>query len=436
MADETINDLEKKKLSLEIKEMQRPFYLRSGSWFSAATVLLALGGLIGQNMVSDLKIQRESLKAEKLLDDANKQVGIANLKEKAALAKVKEANVERTKALEETNAMRWEALELSRERTALEAQTAAASNNLESILNKVKEIREVGLSNEKLKELEKAIKETNVKLGYMCTPEEAAVYDAALELDKQQSELAIRRHLPWGLPKPKSQSKPLLLLSQVWWIAGYDKNLKIPKWVAYRLDGKNIQQMKQKGCWRPDPRLSKDETATRVDFRGSGYDRGHLISSMDMTSSELALASTGIYSNIVPQIPILNRKYWLALEQQVRNWASKYGTIYVLSGSLFVPNSDGNSEKTELIETIGTGKVAVPTHYFKIVIRLSNGKPSHLIAFKMANSKASLNGKSVDFLINSQVSVQEIEKLSELDFLPDLSVMEDNLKRFEIDLEN
>ena len=430
MSDKTIEELEKQKLSLEIKELERPFIARPGSWFSAVTVLVALGGMIGQNILSDIKIQRESLKAEKVINQAEKRVALAKNLQKEAEKKAADANESRIEAINETNALRWEGVALDKEKIALQEQTATAREGLKEILAKVEELRSMGIDPTLISGLQDVIFETESRLSY-CTPEEAAVYDKALPLDKEQSVLAMSRHFPWGAPKYSVELGHLKILSQAWWVVGYSPKLKVPQWVGYRLDGSSIKALERKDCWRPDPRIKGDSIAKREDFRGSGYDRGHLVPRADMTNSELSAASVYIYSNIAPQEPNLNRRMWSYLERRIRGWAQDYEHLFIIKGAIFDWDNDGNSDKYEDIKKIGPGNVAVPSHYFAIITRTELGQPSHILAFLLPNKKDLSSKDPEDVLKESVVSVGDIERISGLIFLPGLNEKEKSIGKIE-----
>ncbi len=432
MTEKSIEDLEKEKLDLEIKDLSRPFILRPGLWFSLITALVAIGSLVGQNILSDIKIQRATLGAEQKIDNANKRIEDAGKREKDAKAKAESAIIARQKALQETEAIRFEAVALSQERLALEEQTELARKGLNDILAKVANLKAVGVEKELIADLEAVATETSEGLGY-CTPEEVAVYDKAIPLTGEQASIAERRHLPWGPPRINKPSDDYILLHQAWWIGGYDSKLKVPRWVAYRLNGTDLTQLRRKDCWRPDPRIGRQDIATREDFIGPNYDRGHLVPRSDMTQSEFAAASVYIYTNIAPQRPIFNRRTWLILERMVRQWAKHYGHIYVMSGSVFDWNNDGKPDHEDLIKTIGPGKVAVPSHYFKIVIRTESGLPTNILAVLLPNKEETLsNNERQNLIIESIVSVDYLESLTGFNFFPDFEKKAEMLKNSKV----
>ena len=105
-----------------------------------------------------------------------------------------------------------------------------------------------------------------------------------------------------------------------------------------------------------DPGLPEAERAEVADYRGSGFDRGHMAPSGDMGGAEDDHESFSL-ANIVPQDGPLNRNGWAELEGYVRDLTSKLGETYVVTGPAFL----GGSVKRL------NGRVLVPSHVWKAV---------------------------------------------------------------------
>ncbi len=77
-----------------------------------------------------------------------------------------------------------------------------------------------------------------------------------------------------------------------------------------------------------------------------------------MKWSDQVMSASFFMSNMSPQDPSFNRGIWKKLEERVRIWAVENDKILIATGPIF--SGEYN--------TIGKNKVAVPTHYYKVII--------------------------------------------------------------------
>jgi endonuclease G len=182
------------------------------------------------------------------------------------------------------------------------------------------------------------------------------------------------------------------------------------EWVAYELTHKDMVATNyNRPYFNQDPIVSTASADWR-NFKKSGYDRGHLCPAGDRKSSKELYDETFFTSNIAPQIPSFNNGVWNRLEQKTRYWTTKYNGLYVITGGVL---------KGEM-KTIGKEKVVVPNYFYKILMTKDHTK---MIGFLVPHepSKASL--------YSFVVTVDEIEKLTGIDFFPELEdVLENKLE--------
>ena len=157
---------------------------------------------------------------------------------------------------------------------------------------------------------------------------------------------------------------------------------------ASRLDG-----------FYPDPEI-RTGSATLEDYRGSGYDWGHLAPAGDMHSSEKTMAESFSMANMSPQAPAFNRGIWSKLEQVVSRFAYSEGSVFVVTGPVFVDDEDA--------KTIGPNQVRVPEFFYKVVY--DETPPCKMIAFILPNMGSKKDVR--DFV----VSVDDVEEATGLDF--------------------
>ncbi len=185
----------------------------------------------------------------------------------------------------------------------------------------------------------------------------------------------------------------------------YREQYELAAWVAYEITPDELlKNTKASPRFIPDS-LIKSGTATDADYKGSGYDRGHLAAAADMRWSERALEESYFYSNVVPQNRSLNKGRWKSLEEKIRHWVTQYGPIQVVTGPIF----------SEKMRRIGPNKVAVPQWYFKAIVAEFKGEYI-AAAYILPNTKSN-NALSV-----YMVTIDEIEKKTGLDLfhkLPD-----------------
>ena len=105
-----------------------------------------------------------------------------------------------------------------------------------------------------------------------------------------------------------------------------------------------------------EARLPFAERAQLSDYRGSGYDRGHNAPAGDMHTDQ-SMAQSFSLANMMPQARQNNQGIWSKnVEEPTRQYIKRAsGDVYVYTGSV------GKSG------TIGSGRVTVPSHLFKLV---------------------------------------------------------------------
>lgn len=185
----------------------------------------------------------------------------------------------------------------------------------------------------------------------------------------------------------------------------YNEDHEVANWISYDLDHSKIQNcVSRSNNFRPDPLVSTG-TAVNQDYKGSGFDRGHLLPAGDMKFSKLAMSETFLYSNMTPQPAFFNRGRWQQLENLVRAWALAYEKIWIVTGPILKDN----------LPTMGSVNViSIPDQYYKVIIR------------KLGNSYS-----GIGFLMSTDVphtdlaayvaTIKEIEELANVNFFEFLS---------------
>ena len=114
----------------------------------------------------------------------------------------------------------------------------------------------------------------------------------------------------------------------------YNEQYEQAEWVAYQLTAAEVLgTLERTNNFKADPNIETESAALR-DYRGSGFDRGHLAPAADMKWSTAAMSESFLMSNMSPQRPGFNRGIWKKLEGLVRRWAEENEEIYVVTGPI------------------------------------------------------------------------------------------------------
>jgi endonuclease G len=196
---------------------------------------------------------------------------------------------------------------------------------------------------------------------------------------------------------------PSLILVRKSYTVSYNKDNKIPNWVAWHLTSDHVDgDIKRNGGYQEDESVPSPR-ATTEDYKGSGWSHGHMCPAADNKWDEKSMMESNLLTNICPQDRGLNSGLWNKIEQDCRKWAKKYGDVYIVCGPILL-----NREH----ETIGKNKVVVPEAFFKVILCLQ-GKPK-AIGFIVRNNEGK---KKKDQFINT---VDDVERITGMDFFPSL----------------
>lgn len=164
---------------------------------------------------------------------------------------------------------------------------------------------------------------------------------------------------------PQASDRNNYLLVQPQYDLSYNDTEGRPNWVSWRLVSENIGVV-DRGNFQADPDLPESFTrVTPTDYRGSGYDRGHMCPSGDRTRNRDDNDATFYMSNMVPQAADNNQKTWAALENDCRKLADAGNVLYIVCGP------EGK------IGTIGrSATVSVPESTWKVVMVVPRNAPN------------------------------------------------------------
>ena len=178
---------------------------------------------------------------------------------------------------------------------------------------------------------------------------------------------------------------------------------KTPVFVAERLNRASIAEANEKRTNKffSDARLRSSERATLEDYKGSGFDRGHMAPAGDMPTSR-AMAQSFSLANMVPQAPVHNRGVWAkSVERATRKYVARAtGNVYVITGPVFAPSIAQSP-------SIGAGQVRVPKYLFKLVYDQDKNRAW---AYWQENANTTRASKPISYT--------ELVKRTGIEFLP------------------
>ena len=221
-------------------------------------------------------------------------------------------------------------------------------------------------------------------------------------------------HLLLGNPTRAAKAANNFLLEHEQYSLSYNRDNGGPNWVAWHTDAADLGDT-ERGKFAPDPDLPPDWQIRPTDYKGSGFDRGHVCPSGDRTISREANNQTFYMSNMLPQTASLNQHVWADLENYLRDQIREGNEIYEIAGGA------GSSGK------IAGGKVNIPQICWKIAVIMPEGSgdlrrisaKSRVVAVGMPNvdDKRLETGDWRSYL----TSISKIESATKLDLLSALA---------------
>ncbi len=243
-------------------------------------------------------------------------------------------------------------------------------------------------------------------------PEPDPIVEAPTPTPTRRTDRTADDHCIGGAPTLLADVGPTHVLVREGYALLHADAMKIPLWVCEDLSHEDTEgdADRKRATFKPEPSLEAGQRAELKDYRGSGYDRGHNAPAADFKASQRETDDSFFLSNMTPQVGVgFNRAIWADLEAQVRRYARGWGHVWVITGSYVQGEA----------KTIGPGKVAVPTHVYKIVVRKER-KRYRIAAFVLENraySDAERGAPWSDYL----VTLDALETAAKIDFLPTLS---------------
>lgn len=204
-----------------------------------------------------------------------------------------------------------------------------------------------------------------------------------------------------------SQEKTDTVIRFEYYTVSFNNITQQSNYVSYRLTP-NMLESKYKRNDKFHNSIKNIKTLTNENFKGSGYDRGHLVPASNMSFDSIALIESFEYVNITYQTPSLNRGIWKSLETKLNMYCKNYDTLHIITGPIF------------------ENKNNIPVSFFKVVL-IKNKDFYKGIGFIIPNLKEKKSFKELSIYAKS---IDDIEELTKYNFF---GWVKDDIER---DIEN
>lgn len=198
---------------------------------------------------------------------------------------------------------------------------------------------------------------------------------------------------------------PEVYLERMGYTVSFNPQTNIPNWVAWELNpARLVERESRSDRFVPDPDISPSRAITTDEYKGSGWDRGHMCPAGDNRWHWRAMDESFYMTNICPQNHNLNRGDWKELEEACRRWASLEPVYIVCGPILYAKPKYGYIGKRH--------QIRVPDAFFKVVLTgISSGTP-RAIGFIYKNEAGNYKH---DSYVNT---IDDVERITHLDFFP------------------
>ncbi|XP_037046159.1 endonuclease G, mitochondrial [Bradysia coprophila] len=176
------------------------------------------------------------------------------------------------------------------------------------------------------------------------------------------------------------------------YVLSYDRRNRVAHWTFEHLTPQSVEANDQvdrsKSDFKPDESIHPYFRSLNSDYKGSGFDRGHLAAAGNHRSHQVHVDQTFYLTNMAPQVGVgFNRDSWNRLESYVRKLVRKHKNVFVCTGPLYLPRKEADGKTYVKYEVIGANSVAVPTHFYKVVVCETSDNQLEMESYVMPNQK-------------------------------------------------
>ncbi|CAL4128095.1 unnamed protein product, partial [Meganyctiphanes norvegica] len=192
------------------------------------------------------------------------------------------------------------------------------------------------------------------------------------------------------------------------YILSYDTRNRQAYWVFEHLTADNVAKNeavdRNKSDFHEDLSVHNFFRSKNSDYKGSGFDRGHLAAAGNHRRCQEHCDETFLLSNMSPQVGKgFNRDKWNDLEMYCRKLARQFRNVYVCTGPLFLPRYEEDGKLYVKYQVVGQNHVSVPTHYFKVVVCETENGDLEMESFVLPNKIIDNNTPLNTFHVSAEV---------------------------------
>uniref|UniRef100_A0A7N6B519 SMB domain-containing protein n=1 Tax=Anabas testudineus TaxID=64144 RepID=A0A7N6B519_ANATE len=242
-----------------------------------------------------------------------------------------------------------------------------------------------------------------------------------------------KNHTLFGRPRMLQPDQSYCLLYQEGFISAYSHKALMPLWSSFTIDKPmNLDPLSPvtPDCLRADVRLPVSQSP-----RCDQYDRAGNVTSAFLYPPNLNATGDQQYdalllSNVVPMYPEFKKVWDYFHSTLLKEYASIYNGINVVTGPVFDYNYDGQYDTQEFVS--GTN-IPIPTHYFAVLTSCRNSNQpvtacdgelqtvSFLLPHRSDNSESCKSTEAEsswveDLMWFHQSRVRDVEWIAGLDF--------------------
>ena len=183
----------------------------------------------------------------------------------------------------------------------------------------------------------------------------------------------------------------------------YNTSYALPTWITYKVTQANVDKgASVKAKYKEDPNIAI-RAANKKDYKDGGYLMAQLVSYLDVMHIDKASDESFYMTNIVPMKMAFRKHIWLKSADLIRLWVKNGEGLYIMTGPVIKADAP--------FPTMGANKISIPNRYYKVVYDAKNKKAVGFV-FKNGTSSGSMKSFSK--------SIDEIEELTGIDFMPEL----------------